>query len=232
MEKPLFPMRINKYLALKKYSTRKGADELIKVGKVRINSRPAVLGMLVTEKDTVEVIVKTPSYQYFAYNKPKNIITHSPQKSEEDIKGSVDLSGVFPIGRLDKKSHGLILLTNDGRITDRLLNPKNAHAREYEVETYEDLKQGFKEKMERGVLIEGYRTQKCNVEIKERNLFSITLTEGKKHQIRRMCAALGYTVSDLKRVKIMDIELGGLKPGEYREIKGSEKTSLLKNLAL
>src|SRR3989338_4061299 len=117
-------MRINKYLAAKKYCTRRQADELIKKGLVLINGKPAVLGDKVNEKDTVVVKWRQTKYRYFAYNKPRGIITHSPQGDEQDIASAVpELKNVFPVGRLDKDTHGLIILTDDGRITDRLLNP-------------------------------------------------------------------------------------------------------------
>ena len=211
-----YPIRINKYLALKKISTRRGADELVKYKKVFINDKLAVLGSKVIEKDKVEVRgVKLKNYLYFAYNKPIGIETNSPQ---EDL---------FPLGRLDKKSHGLLILTNDGRITDALLNPKYFHEKEYLVKTSNKLRSSFKQKMEAGVNIEGYLTKKCKVQILNDFAFRIILTEGKKHQIRRMCSALFQEVSDLKRERIMNIKLGKLMPNALREIKGEELTTFL-----
>jgi len=124
MDKPEYPMRINKYLASKRYCTRREADEIIEKGKVLINGKRAALGDKVSEKDVVEVKFRQKKYRYFAYNKPRGIITHSPQGEEEDIAMKVPLEGVFPVGRLDKDSYGLIILTDDGRITDKLLNPE------------------------------------------------------------------------------------------------------------
>ena len=211
-----YPIRINKYLALKKISTRRGADELVKYKKVFINGKLAVLGSKVNEKDKVEVRgVKLKNYLYFAYNKPIGIETNSPQ---EDL---------FPLGRLDKKSHGLLILTNDGRITDALLNPKYFHEKEYLVKTSNKLRSSFKQKMEAGVNIEGYLTKKCKVQILNDFAFRIILTEGKKHQIRRMCSALFQEVADLKRERIMNIKLGKLMPNALREIKGEELTTFL-----
>ena len=211
-----YPIRINKYLALKKISTRRGADELVKYKKVFINDKLAVLGSKVIEKDKVEVRgVKLKNYLYFAYNKPIGIETNSPQ---EDL---------FPLGRLDKKSHGLLILTNDGRITDALLNPKYFHEKEYLVKTSNKLRSSFKQKMEAGVNIEGYLTKKCKVQILNDFAFRIILTEGKKHQIRRMCSALFQEVADLKRERIMNIKLGKLMPNALREIKGEELTTFL-----
>ncbi len=233
-EKETYPMRINKYLALKKYSTRVGADELIKNKKVFVNGRMASLGEKISKDD--KVVVKSDSkkknYLYFAYNKPKGIISHSPQKGEKDIAQSVALKNVFPIGRLDKNSHGLIILTNDGRITDRLLNPKYSHKKEYAVTTANKISPSFKNKMESGVNIEGYKTQKCSVTLLGEKTFKIILTEGKKHQIRRMCVALKNDVTDLKRIKIMDIRLGNLGSGQYRSIKGEELQKFLKDIGI
>src|SRR3989344_1458390 len=140
-----YPMRINKYLALKNYATRRGGDELVSKGLVFINGRKAMLGDKVSEADTVEVKLKgkAKKFVYIAYNKPRGVITHSPQGDEHDIKealkGAPSLEKVFPVGRLDKDSHGLIILTDDARVTDRLLNPKFEHEKEYEVETREKL---------------------------------------------------------------------------------------------
>jgi 23S rRNA pseudouridine2604 synthase len=135
-------VRINKYLALKKISTRRGADELIKNKKVFINGKLAILGSKVNEKDIVEVKEKKEKkYLYFAYNKPIGIETSSPKE------------GLFPLGRLDKNSHGLMILTNDGRITDQLLNPKYFHEKEYVVKTSNKLRSSLKQKMEAGVKI-------------------------------------------------------------------------------
>ena len=209
-------MRVNKYLAYKKISTRRGADELVKNRKVFINGKLAILGSKVNEKDVVEVKgAKENTYQYFAYNKPIGIETTSPK------------DGFFPLGRLDKASHGLLVVTNDGRITDRLLNPKYIHDKEYLIKTSNKLRSNFKQKMEAGVNIEGYKTKKCKVEIINDFSFKIILTEGKKHQIRRMCSALFQEIADLKRVRIMNIKLGKLKPNALEEIKGEELKTFL-----
>jgi 23S rRNA pseudouridine2604 synthase len=214
-------MRINKYLADQKISTRRGADELIKQKKVFINGKLAVLGGQVNEGDKVVVKgAENKKYLYFAYNKPIGIETNSPR---EDL---------FPLGRLDKNSHGLLILTNDGRITDQLLNPKYFHEKEYVVRTSNKLRSSFKQKMEAGVNIEGYLTKKCKVKIINDFTFKIILTEGKKHQIRRMCSALFQEISDLKRERIMNIKLGSLKLNATREIKGEELKEFLYSLGL
>jgi len=209
-------MRINKYLALQKISTRRGADELVENKKVFINGKLALLGSKVNENDKVEVRgTKQKEYLYFAYNKPIGIETSSPR---EDL---------FPLGRLDKASHGLLILTNDGRITDQLLNPKYFHEKEYMVKTSNKLRSNFKTKIENGVNIEGYQTKKCKVKTINDFTFRIILTEGKKHQIRRMCSVLFQEVVDLKRERIMNIKLDALKPNALREIKDEELTTFL-----
>lgn len=225
-----FPMRINKYLAHKNLCTRREADTLISAGKVLINGKPAQLGDKVQEKDDVQVRFRTKKHRYFAYNKPRGVITHSPEEDERDIRQSIPLVGVFPVGRLDKDSNGLIILTDDGRITDKLLNPEYTHEKEYIVATKEELPANFKAKMEGGVNIEGYQTKECVVKVLSPKKFTITLTEGKKHQIRRMCSAMGLVVASLERARIMNIRLSGLKEGEHRPILGQELAVFLKSL--
>ncbi len=234
IEKPVFPMRINKYLALNKHSTRRGADELISKKQVFINDRLAVLGDKVTEKDQVEVRFrgKQKPYIYIAYNKPKGVVTHSAEKGEKEIKHEVRIKDIFPVGRLDKDSHGLIILTNDGRITERLLGPKYFHEKEYLVKTKNNLRSNFIEKMEAGVKIDREKTDKCKVQILNEKTFRVILTEGKKHQIRRMCVALFQEVADLKRTRIMNIELDKLTEGAHRQIIGEELQIFLKSLDL
>jgi 23S rRNA pseudouridine2604 synthase len=229
-----WPMRINKYLALKNHSTRRGADELIEKHLVLINGRFAVLGDKVEENDTVEVRVnkKAKAYEYYAYNKPVGVVTLAPISGQKGIADSINLSGVFPVGRLDKESHGLIILTNDGRITDRLLNPKHTHDKEYMVTVKEKLRANFKEKSEAGVQIENEKTAPCKVHIISDTKFSITLSEGKKHQIRRMCSALFSEVEDLERVRIMNIKLTKIGTNQYRKIEGAELDTFLKSLGL
>lgn len=233
-----YPMRINKYLAKQGISTRRGADELITQGKVLLNGKVAVLGDKVHEGDKVDMRGKqTPKkYVYFAYNKPVGIITHSPQNGERDIKQSVEtapeLRGAFPIGRLDKDSSGLLILTNDGRVTDRLLNPEYVHDKEYRVRTQDELRESFKKNMESGVDIEGYLTRPCKVRKTGPKSFNITLTEGKKHQIRRMVAAMHNTVVDLERTRILNIRLDDLKPGAWRPIEGEELKTFLEQIGI
>lgn len=232
-----YPMRINQYLAQKGYSTRREADTLIKNGQVLINTVLAKLGDKVNETDKVDVRFRKPrTYVYLAFNKPKGMDTHKEPTGTEDIIGSLpsDLKRLklFPIGRLDKESRGLILLTNDGRITDRLLNPEHEHEKMYEVTTKKPLRESFKEKMENGVNIEGYVTKPAKVTILGENRFRITLTEGKPHQVRRMVVALFNEVEDLRRTRIMNIPIEPLKPGAYRRLDAKELAAFLGSLGL
>jgi len=230
-----YPMRINRYLAHQGLATRRGADELIARGKVRVNGRVAQLGEKVNKGDTVELHDKDTSkkYLYYAYHKPVGVITHSPQLGEKDIKQSVSLpKEVFPVGRLDKDSSGLIILTNDGRVTDRLLNPEYEHDKEYRVRVQEPLRESFKKTMEAGVDIEGYLTRPCAVRKTGPKSFNITLTEGKKHQIRRMVAALHNQVIELERTRILNVRLDDLKPGAWRPIEGEELKMFLAHIGM
>ncbi|MCR4275945.1 MAG: rRNA pseudouridine synthase [Candidatus Parcubacteria bacterium] len=230
-----YPMRINKYLAHEGISTRRGADELIARGKVLINGRVAVIGEKVNKGDKVELRGKSSArrFLYYAYNKPIGVITHSPQLGEKDIKQSAALSSdVFPVGRLDKDSSGLIILTNDGRVTDRLLNPEYEHDKEYRVRTSEPLRESFKKTMEAGVDIEGYLTKHCTVRKTGPKSFNITLTEGKKHQIRRMVAALHNSVVELERTRILNVRLDNLASGTWRPIEGEELATFLAQIGM
>ncbi|MDP3965559.1 MAG: pseudouridine synthase, partial [bacterium] len=236
-------------------------------------------GDKITEKDSVEVKWRAKNCRYYAYNKPRGIITHSPQGDEEEDIAMIlpsNLKNVFPVGRLDKDSFGLIILTDDGRIVDPLLNPDFVHEKEYWVTTTKNLPPDFKERIEKGVDIGGYVTKPCKIELlsyneaprssasrypkrnsskpatllrqgyegfstpsdsqqvakssAKENKFSITLTEGKKHQIRRMCGVFGLDASGIERKRIMNIKLGHLPAGEHRPIQGKELQDFLKAL--
>lgn len=233
-----YPMRINKYLAVHGYATRRGADELIADGKVTINGRRAVLGDKVKETDEVTVrgARQLESYTYLLYNKPKGVVTHSAQKGEREISELVQsrLRGktLFPVGRLDKNTTGLIILTDDGRIVGPLLSPNHSHEKEYRVKVNERIRTDFKASMEAGVDIGGYVTKPCKVTVTGRQTFRIALTEGKHHQIKRMCDALRYTVVELERVRIMHLKLGGLRSNSFRKLTKEELAKLLETLNL
>lgn len=238
--KTLYPIRINKYLALNNYSTRTGGDDLIKKGLVFINGRKAVLGDKVQEGDEVTVSQKgsKKEYVYYAYNKDVNVSTNPDTTSKDILQVTRFPTRVFPVGRLDKDSHGLIIITNDGRVTDRLLSPQYVHEKEYVVKVEPNYSEKFIELMSNGVHFDKFVSRKCKVwtvakdNRKGTNTFHIVLTEGKKRQIRRMCEALHHNVIDLKRIRIMNVELGNIPLGEFREIKGEELDTFLKSLNL
>ena len=231
-----YPIRINKYLALNNFSTRVGGDELIKKGLVSINGRKAVLGDKVNEGD--EVIVKTKGakkeYVYYAYNKDVNVSTNPDAASKDILQVTRFPVKVFPVGRLDKDSHGLIIVTNDGRVTDRLLSPKYVHEKEYTVKVDKPFSDTFLTMMGNGVHFDGFISKKCKIWRmgKSKDTFHIVLTEGKKRQIRRMCEALHHNVINLKRIRVMNIELDKIPLGGFREIKGKELDTFLQSLNL
>jgi len=231
-------VRINKLLADRGVASRREIDTLIEKGKIMVNGVKASLGQRVNESDTIELLGTTARKQYLAYYKGRGIITYSPNEKETDIltKLATDykITGLSPVGRLDKDSEGLIILSNDGRITGPLLNPEAGHEKEYSVEVDKIVTPAFAKLMELGVDIEGYITKAAKVTPSSKNdkRFNITITEGKKHQIRRMCAALGYQIQALKRVRIMNIELKSLKPNQYRKISGDELKVFLKHLGI
>lgn len=228
-------MRINKYLAEQKMATRRGADELIKQGLVKLNGRLAQLGDEVNEGDKVVLHKKVTekTYTYLAYYKPIGIATNSSDEKEVDIRKSLALPrDIFPIGRLDKNSSGLIILTNDGRITDALLNPDKNHEKEYVVTINKTVDPEAIKKLSGGIRIENYKTKKAVATKTGDKEITIILTEGKKHQVRRMVVACGYEVIRLIRTRIMNIELGDLEVGRYRKLEGDELKTFLETLGL
>lgn len=227
-------MRINKYLAEKKICSRREADDLIENGQVLVNGERAILGQDVNESDRVEIKGDTKQLFYVVYNKPVGIVTNCPQLDEQAIADVVKLNfKYFPVGRLDKNSRGLIVLTNDGRVTNKLLNPAFYHEKEYDVTVGRRLQEIDLDRMRAGMdLSGGIRTKKCEIEKLDEYTFSIVLTEGKNRQIRRMCEALGYEVTDLNRIRIMNIEPHGLREGHYRVLSGEELKDFLDFLEL
>jgi len=218
-------IRINKYLAQKNIASRREADLLISSGKVTLNGEKAKLGDMVGPQDKVEIKGKTKDNKYFLYNKPVGIVTVGAQRNEKEISDVTKFPvKVFPIGRLDKDSSGLLIMTNDGRLTKNLLSDN--WEKEYEVEVDKKLEKDFKNKMEAGVSVPktnqgkvGFDTKPCKVKITGDYSFNIILTEGKNRQIRRMSETLGYKVTDLKRIRIGKYSIGKLKEGNLKEIK-------------
>ncbi len=237
---PTDAVRINKYLADKGVASRREVDGLIEKGLVFVNGRKAVMGQKVTPTDKVTVgdLAGEAKKQYLAYYKGRGIITHSPTAEEVDIKARLKkdygIEDVYPVGRLDKDSEGLMILTNDGRVTAPLLDPDAGHEKEYRVEVDKPIRGSFLKELEKGVRIERYKTKpaKAIANPKNKLVFNLTLIEGKKHQIRRMCAALGYQVQTLKRVRIMNVELGALKPNQFRKLTPDEQKGFFKALGI
>jgi 23S rRNA pseudouridine2604 synthase len=230
--------RINKYLAEQGYASRRRADELVEQGLVFINGKKAVPGDKVSTGDKVEVRgMQAKEFEYFAYYKPQGIVTIGAQEGEKEIKDVTDLtSDIFPLGRLDKDSEGLIIMTNDGRITEALLSPTSKHEKEYTVTVDKPVSHILLVRLSQGVQIgkagqtKNYKTKKTEVRKTTKDSFDIILREGKNRQIRRMCGAVGFQVRKLKRFRIMNITLGKLKPNTYRKLKGKELEEFLKAL--
>lgn len=235
MEKEI---RLNKYLADKNYASRRGADELIASGKVFINGEKAELGTKVKETDEVTVEgYESKPHEYYAYYKPKGIVTFGAQNDEKEIKNISNLpKDIFPMGRLDKDSEGLIIMTNDGRITEALLSPYAEHEKEYRVTIDKPVVHQFLIRMNQGVnigkvgAIKNYKTKPAKIRKVSSKSFDIILTEGKNRQIRKMAGALGSKVTGLKRFRIMNISLGQLKPNTFRKIKDVELKNFLREL--
>lgn len=228
-------VRINKYLADNQYASRREADELIFDGKVFINGKKAKIGDQVKENDLVEVkgVLKEDKV-YYIYNKPRGVVTINAQKGEKEIKDLVTFpKKVYPLGRLDKESEGLLIFTNDGRLTDALLNPLRVHDKEYSVFVDKVLTNQNIQKLQHGIAIgsagkiKNYITKPALVRKTSPKSFDIVLTEGKNRQIRRMCGALGLGVSRLKRFRILHIDIGSLKSGQFRSLKKDELQKLL-----
>ncbi|WP_144512545.1 23S rRNA pseudouridine(2604) synthase RluF [Bacillus sp. FJAT-22090] len=229
-------MRINKFLSEAGIVSRRGADKWITDGRVMINGKLAELGSQVEAGDDVQVdgkpIVVEQPLVYLVLNKPVGITS----TTERHIKGNiVDYVNhplrIFHIGRLDKDSDGLILLTNDGDIVNEILRAEKGHEKEYVVTVNEKITDTFLEKMAAGVNILGTKTLPCKVRKLSPNMFNITLTQGLNRQIRRMCSALGFTVKRLQRIRIMNIAIEGLPIGEWRELTESEKKELFATLS-
>jgi 23S rRNA pseudouridine2604 synthase len=225
-------VRLNKYISETGVSSRRGADKLIEAGRVTINGLPAALGTQVGEGDEVRIdglpLGNKKKQIYIAFNKPVGITC----TTETHVAGNIiDLIGheerIFPIGRLDKDSEGLILLTNDGDIVNEILRSENNHEKEYLVTVERAVTDLSLKMMAGGVKIMGEITKPCEVSRIDERTFRMILTQGLNRQIRRMCSALGYRVQHLRRVRIINIGLGSLAPGQWRELAEAEVEGLL-----
>ena len=226
-------VRLNKFLSDAGVCSRREADRLTEAGKITINGEVAVLGSKVTDTDVVKVngeeISREEEQIIIAFNKPEGIECTAQKDNPDNI---IDYIGyekrIYPIGRLDKNSRGLILLTNDGSIVNGILKASNFHEKEYIVTVDKEITGEFIEAMSSGVtILDGVKTRPCEVKKTKKHEFNIVLTQGLNRQIRRMCQALGYNVTKLQRVRVMNVELGTLGKGKYRNLTDKEVKDLL-----
>ena len=223
--------RINKFIADAGICSRRAADEFIENGRVKINGEVAVNGSKVKQGDVVtldgRVIEKDTHLVLIALNKPEGIVCTSDKTEPDNIIDFLKFgTRIFPIGRLDKDSNGLILLTNDGEIVNKILRAGNNHEKEYIVRVNKAINEEFVRGMSSGVPVLDEITKPCKVEPIDNNTFRITLTQGLNRQIRRMCEYFGYDVLELTRVRIMNIRLGRLKTGDWRNVTEEELRGL------
>jgi 23S rRNA pseudouridine2604 synthase len=225
-------IRINKYLSEVGFCSRRAADLLLEQRRITINGKIPELGTKVYPQDEVRVdgnLVGKPKQQhvYIAFNKPVGIVSTTDTKGEKN--NIIDFIGhperIFPIGRLDKDSEGLILLTSEGDIVNKILRSKNNHEKEYIVTVDRPINDFFIKRMGAGVPILGTVTDPCKVELINKFKFRIVLTQGLNRQIRRMCEYLGYSVKQLKRIRIMNIHLD-IPPGKWRDLTAKEMEEL------
>jgi 23S rRNA pseudouridine2604 synthase len=227
--------RLNKYISDTGLCSRREADARIEAGRVTINGAVATLGMQVGEGDVVCVdgqrVGAAPKHVYIALNKPVGIVCTTERHIPDNI---IDFVGypqrIFPIGRLDKDSEGLILLTNHGDIVNEILRAENGHEKEYVVTVDRPVTQIFLDGMASGVRILGTVTKPCKVRRVGPATFNIVLTQGLNRQIRRMCSFFGYKVQRLQRVRIMSLTLGELRTGQWRELSEREVADIEKRI--
>ena len=234
-------VRLNKYLSDAGICSRREADALIEKGLITVDGEAAVKGQKVSPGQVVEyngkVVQKENELIIIAFNKPVGVECTTSSEVQDNIVDQIDFpTRIFPVGRLDKRSSGLILLTNTGELSDKILRGSNYHEKEYVVTVNKKISQQFLECMSAGVEIpleDGKKkvmTRPCTVKKTGDKTFRIILTQGLNRQIRRMCTALGYSVVELQRIRIMNIRLQDLKPGKYRELTDQEIKQLISNL--
>jgi 23S rRNA pseudouridine2604 synthase len=226
-------IRINKFFTEHGICSRREADRWVESGAVTINGCVAKLGDRVSPRDVIardgQVIPWGKAPLYIKYHKPVGVTTTSESHVPRNIIAEIGHpERIFPIGRLDKDSSGLILLTNDGNIVNEILRTEFGHEREYVVQVDRPFDQLFLDRMSRGVVVLETRTKPCQIMRLGRDRFRIVLTEGRNRQIRRMCQALGYQVTSLHRVRIMHITVKGLGVGAWKELTSHEREQLLK----
>lgn len=228
-------MRLNKYLSDAGVCSRREADRFIEAGRVKVDGKPALMGQKVLPSQRIEmdgkIIKKEEEKVLLAFNKPKGIVCTTSKKEKDNIIDFINYGKrIYPVGRLDKDSEGLILLTNQGELVDKILRGSNYHEKEYVVTVNKRITPEFLRAMSSGVPILDTVTRPCEIEQIDIRTFRIILTQGLNRQIRRMCEYFDYRVVDLKRVRVMNIHLGRLKSGTYRRVAGTELDELLKLL--
>lgn len=232
-------MRINKYLSAKGVCSRREADRLLEAGRITVDGAVAECGQQVDDNNIIcidgsKISNDKPEDILIVFNKPVGIVcTTTNKQGNNNIVDYIGYSErIYPIGRLDKESDGLILLTNNGEITDRILRSVNGHEKEYIVKVNKNITKDFLDKMSAGVYLKelNVKTKQCRIYKVNSNTFRIVLTQGLNRQIRRMCQELGYKVEKLTRIRVMNIELGELACGEYRVVEGAEKEKLYNSL--
>ncbi len=228
-------IRLNKKLVSIGYCSRRNADKLIESGRVYVNGKVAILGQTVNDDDEImidgDIISNNDEKIILAYNKPKGVIcTESKVEKQTKISDLIKDFGIdkrlFTVGRLDKDTTGLIIITNDGELSKKITDTKNNYEKEYEVLVNKEITDEFVKSLEKGVYIEDLDKTtlpaKVKIDKKNKKRFNITITQGLNRQVRRMCRALGYHVYQLNRIRIMKLKLNGLKIGEYRYITKKE----------
>ena len=225
-------IRINKYLSEAGICSRREADRMIEEGRITVNGKKAESGQKVSLEDEVYAdnipVHKNEKKVLLLFNKPRGIVCSTKQQFDETtVTDYLDYPlRVYPVGRLDKESQGLLLLTNEGDLVNKIMRAGNYHEKEYFVTVNKPVDREFVRRMSKGVPVLDTVTRPCRVVQTGECSFRIILTQGLNRQIRRMCEALGYEVKELRRVRIMNIELGNLKPGEYRKVTDQELNEL------
>lgn len=227
--------RLNKFVADSGYCSRREADRLIAEGRVQVDGRPGELGDRVLPGMRVTVDGQSLSGRgekvYIALNKPAGVVCTTDPREPMNVVDYLDYPiRIFPVGRLDKDSEGLLLMTSDGEIINRILRAAGGHEKEYEVEIDRPVTKEFVEKMSAGVPILDTVTLPCRVRRTGEKSFNIILVQGLNRQIRRMCEALGCNVVRLRRIRIMNIRLGAMRPGQWRELSEEELSGLMERL--
>ena len=227
--------RLNKFVADSGYCSRREADRLIAEGRVQVDGRPGVLGDRVLPGMRVTVDGQSLSGRgervYIALNKPAGVVCTTDPREPMNVVDYLDYPiRIFPVGRLDKDSEGLLLMTSDGEIINRILRAAGGHEKEYEVEIDRPVTREFVEKMSAGVPILDTVTLPCRVRRTGERSFNIILVQGLNRQIRRMCETLGCNVVRLRRIRIMNIRLGAMRPGQWRELSEEELSGLMEQL--